>query len=89
MSPGEISFATRALGAPAGWDKERHGECAVLPIRDHEGTMQSAWYPSKEEIAALVLGAPVILTVWGPSHPPVAVGVEAPHKIDDAHLEKP
>lgn len=89
MTPGEIRFATRALGAPAGWDPAKDGECMTLPIRDHEGTMSSAWYPSKEEIAALVLGAPVVLTIWGTSHPPVAVSVEAPRIIDTAHLEKP
>lgn len=78
MNPGEIRNATRLLGAPEGWDPSKQGECSALPIRDHDGTMQSAWYPSKEEIAALVLGAPVVLTVWGCSHPPVAVSVEAP-----------
>lgn len=78
MTPGEIQFATRALGAPDDWDSAKNGECAVLLIRDREGTMQSAWYPSKEEIAALVLGKPVILTVWGRAHPPVALEVEAP-----------
>lgn len=76
MSPGEIKFATRALGAPTGWDASKHGECDVLPIRDRDGTMQSAWYPSVEEIALLVAGRPVILTVWGSSHPPVSVNVE-------------
>jgi hypothetical protein len=77
MTPGEIPFATRALGAPAGWDGHRHGDCQVLPIRDRDGYMQSAWYPTEEEIALLVLGKPVVLTVWGTSHPPVSVNVEA------------
>lgn len=75
MMPGEIRFATRALGAPADWDAEKQGECMTLPIRDRDGTMQSAWYPSEEEIAALILGKPVILTIWGSAHPPVSVGV--------------
>lgn len=77
MTPGEIRFATRALGAPPDWDP-RQGECATLPIRDRDGTMQSAWYPTVEEIALMIAGGPVILSVWGSSHPPVAITVEEP-----------
>lgn len=76
MQPGEIRFATRTLGAPEGWDAEKNGECATLPIRDRNGTMQSAWYPSIEEIAMMIAGRPVILTVWGSAHPPVSLHVE-------------
>jgi hypothetical protein len=79
MNPGEIKNATRALGAPESWDKDRLGECSTLPIRDTSinGSlvMQSAWYPTREEIEAMCLGEPVILTIYGRSHPPVSLHV--------------
>lgn len=77
MKPGPIQFATRALGAPEGWDRAKHGDCDVLEIRDRNGTMESAWFPTDEEKAAIAAGRPVILTVWGSAHPPVAVNVPA------------
>lgn len=77
MTPGRIDGATRALGAPDGWDESKDGPCDVLHVRDRGGVMESAWYPSEEEKAAIAAGRPVILTVWGSGHPPVSVNVEA------------
>lgn len=82
MNPGEIEFATRALGAPTTWDEEKHGKCATLAIRDRVSNgshiMESAWYPTPEEIAAIVSGKPVILSIWSHTHPPVSLNVEVP-----------
>jgi len=90
MKPGPIQFATRALGAPEGWDREKHGDCDVLEVRDRDGQMDSAWYPTDEEKAAIAAGRPVILTVWGSGHPPVSVNVEPQdgHK-EDLHGAEP
>lgn len=81
MNPGRMLFMTRALGAPADWDSEKQGECEVLEIRDRDGVMESAWYPTDQEKAAIATGRPVILTVWGSTHPPVSLNVE-PHPTD-------
>lgn len=75
MNPGPTQHATRALGAPEGWDREKHGDCSVLPIRDIAGRMESTWYPTPQERAEIMRGQPIVLSVWGTSHPPVSVNV--------------
>lgn len=78
------------LGKPDNWDDSKDGECASLHVRDHasSGTriMQSAWYPNQEELARLAAGEPVILSIWGGSHPPVAVDVPGNEKINKGKL---
>lgn len=69
----KIDGATRTLGESQGY--------IGLPLRDTlvnctvggEGTpaMQSAWRPSADEVAALLRGGVIVLTVLGTSHPPV------------------
>lgn len=39
------------------------------------GSIVSVWRPSSEERALIAAGAPVMLTIIGTGHPPVAVGV--------------
>lgn len=75
-----IEGATRNLGAPAGWDRDKDGRCLGLPIRDDESDgglplMTSAWTPTPEELARLNAGASIHLTIVGRAHPPVAVEV--------------
>jgi hypothetical protein len=78
MTPGKIDGArVTVLRAPDGWDQEQFGECVDLQVRLGNGTIESAWYPSDEEKAAIAAGRPVILTIWGGAHPPVSVNVEA------------
>lgn len=74
MKPIEIKHATRVLGPPPSWEGER--QCDPLAIRDRGDMMQSAWRPSIEEIALMVAGGAVVLSVWGNAHPPVAITVE-------------
>lgn len=77
MHPGHIAGTTRSLRAPENWSRENNGPCSSLPIRDGERRglphMESAWFPTPEEIAAIVAGAPVILRIVGTAHPPVAL----------------
>lgn len=85
MEIGRIEGATRNLGAPAGWDREKHGVCGGLPIRDEPHrpgvpAMVSAWFPTPDEMARLQSGAPLYLTVLGEVHPPVAMAVGNPPK---------
>lgn len=75
MNPGKIAGANRGMTKPVGWDEARHGPCATLPVLDTGETLQSAWFPSPEEIAAIQQGCPVILNVWGQRQPVVAIGV--------------
>lgn len=42
MHIGRILGATRNLGAPADWDKSKHGTCGGLPIRDEMTTAGKA-----------------------------------------------
>lgn len=80
MQIGRIEGCTRVLGKSQGY--------LGLPLRDillHDmvngpGTpaMQTVWEPTPDEIAAIVAGAPVVLTVLGTAHPPVMVGVGEP-----------
>lgn len=76
MTPGHIKGANRYLGAPDNWDPAKDGTCETLPIRDDGKLLESAWVPTADELAALNRGAPVILTIWGRSHPVVSVNVE-------------
>ncbi|MEF2552008.1 hypothetical protein VQ042_11655 [Aurantimonas sp. A2-1-M11] len=73
MIIGRIEGATRTLGKSQGY--------LGLPIRDvrlncsvgGDGTpaMQTAWFPTPDELAAVNAGAPIHLTVLGTAHPPV------------------
>lgn len=72
----EIKYATRVLGPPSSWEGEH--ECDSLAIRDRGDMMQSAWRPSIKEIALMIAGGVIVLSVWGDAHPPVAITVEEP-----------
>jgi hypothetical protein len=65
------------LGAPKDWDEERDGTCVGLPIHiDLErGVMYSFWQPSEQDIANILAGVPIRLSVFGSGHPPVAIAV--------------
>lgn len=79
MHVGRIQNATRNLVAPVDWDKDKHGACGGLPIRDENTTagkaMVSAWFPTPDEIKRIVEGAPIYLIVVGQVHPPVDMRV--------------
>lgn len=75
MNPGKMAGANRALTKPRDWDVAKQGECCTLPVLDTGIFMQSAWYPSPEELMLLNAGHPVVLQIWSRSHPPVSIGV--------------
>lgn len=72
----------RTLGAPKGWDKEKHGTCAGLPVYaevvNGQMVMTSAWKPNAEELVALQNGGCVAMVIYGGLHPPIALGVFPP-----------
>lgn len=73
MEIGRIQGTTRVIGKSQGY----YG----LPLRDiiindtvtgpETPAMETAWFPTPEELAALQAGAPIILRVVGTGHPPV------------------
>lgn len=86
MEIGRIRDTTRVLGKTQGY----YG----LPIRDivindsvtgpDTPAMETAWFPSPDELAALQAGAPIILRLCGTAHPPVMLYTgELPERIDE------
>lgn len=71
---------TRAPGAPADWNAERHGPVQALPIIDHKVDglpyMRSHWRPTPAEMAALDAGGTITLDILGTAHPVIAMAVE-------------
>ncbi len=75
MQPGRITGCTRVIGQSQGY--------LGLPLRDilvddpvngqNTPAMETAWFPSPNEITAIARGAPVILRVLGRAHPPVLI----------------
>ena len=66
------------LGAPPGVPLD---ECNALPITrieysDGTPAVASYWRPTAPELALLVRGAAVRLTVLGRTHPPLMLGVD-------------
>ena len=66
------------LGAPAGWIQAEL-PCGALPITrtkiDGVDVVQSFWRPDASELAILVSGGMVFLSVVGVTIPPIAVDV--------------
>ncbi len=64
------------LGAPAGWDAAKHGECQGLPIMRDKGVCASLWELDAKERMSIACGANVWLRVFsGPTQPPVSLSV--------------
>jgi hypothetical protein len=68
--------ADKILGAPVGWESDRFGECAGLPVRMAEHGFISYWKPSIRERLAILFGRPVRLSTFSFSHPAVALDTE-------------
>ena len=79
MIPIRIHGATRVLGQPYGWNEERDGRCSPLAVRDEitsaGPTISSAWELTPAEVERVKAGAPIILSIIGNLHPPVAMRV--------------
>lgn len=80
MNPVDFKGRTILLGAPKGTPP---GECESLPVRitpvpggTYGAQIQSYWKPDPGELAALIAGGHVRLTVHGAGHPPVWLDVE-------------
>lgn len=76
MTPHFFIGHNRVFKAPPDWDhKGEQGECSDLPVLiDAEG-ITSVWKPSAEELAALVAGGGVCITICQHVQPVMALGV--------------
>lgn len=75
MKPYKHAMTTHTLGAPVGWDEQKYGPCAGLPVLHHEGVIYSFWRPSIRERIALLFGRSVQLGVVSNAQPPVSIEV--------------
>ena len=67
-----IEGTTRRIGKAQGYN----GLCVKdFAFEDGTPAMQTAWQPTPDEIARIVAGAPVYLTILGTGHPPVRLDV--------------
>lgn len=80
MELGRIEGATRVIGKSQGY--------ISLPLRDvltnctvngpDTPAMETAWFPTPAELAAINAGAPIILRILGTAHPPVYIDTGNP-----------
>lgn len=76
MIPVRTEEMKSTLAAPAGYESS----CAALPVLftknpDGQVVIVSAWMPTEKELKDLNEGKPVLLFVYGVTHPMVALGV--------------
>lgn len=78
MLHGRIEGSTRVLGKGQGFNGLwiRDSEEEVLGVMSP--IMESAWFPTPDELDALLKGAPVILKIVAAMHPPVLVSAGSP-----------
>lgn len=75
LNPVKQPHTNVIFGAPADWD-ESQGECVGLPVtRAEDGVLHSFWQPSETDIANILAGMPIRLSVFSSAHPPVAINV--------------
>lgn len=79
FNPIKTNRTNASLGAPTNWDATVDGECVALPVQidQEQGCFHSWWRPGLDELECLLNGGAVRLTVFGGSHPPVALNADA------------
>jgi hypothetical protein len=79
FDPIKTDLTNASLGAPPNWDPAVDGECVALPVQidPGQGCFHSWWRPSQDDLERLLNGGAVRLTVFGGSHPPVALNADA------------
>lgn len=80
MLPTQHPSNNGVLGAPTSWDQSAT-PCSALAITrtevDGHQVIASFWRPDSVELAMLQAGKPVVLFVYGSTHPVVSMGVAA------------
>ena len=78
MRPTQHPSNNDVLGAPPGVAIEQCRPLYITRVMFDSG-IPAVWSyrePSPEERAAIAAGAPVRLSCWGMTHPPVSIGVD-------------
>lgn len=82
MTPEPFTGVNTMMKAPENWNEAQLGPCHDMPVFIGNGIVLSTWRPSEEEIALLVGGGSVLLTVAGTNMPPVQVEVVRRSALD-------
>lgn len=78
MLPLRISNATRILAET----QDEYYALAILDeVIDGQPQMTSVWEPTPKELADLMAGGAVRLTILGTGHPPVMLTTQPPPKV--------
>lgn len=84
MRPIQHPSSNDVLLPPPGATREECKPLFITRVR-YEPSGQSGvisyWQPTPEQLALLNAGAPVWLSAWGHTHPPVAIGVEGDGRL--------
>ena len=84
MEPIHHPSANDVLGAPPGVQRDDCRALYITRVKYEPGGMPavvSYWQPTPEQLALLAAGKPVWLSVWGHTHPPLAIGVEGDGRL--------
>ena len=76
MTPEHNRFCNMLLDPPSG----EEADVESLPVFDTGESLISFWRPSEAELAALLAGGLITLTIMGATHPPVLLDAIAPLK---------
>lgn len=76
LTPEPFKGQDIVLGAPAGWDADKHGPCSGLPIKREDGVCMSVWGLTIRQRLAVLFGGKIVLRiVSGQTQPPVMLSV--------------
>lgn len=64
------------LGAPDGWDAEKHGECETITAKRDADGYTVAFKLEPHELERLLDGGKVVLKIFGAGFPPIAPWIE-------------
>lgn len=78
MNPIQHKSNNDVLAAPPGVPIEECAPLAITRVRFSNGmpAVWSFWQPTEAERKAIAAGAPVRMSCWGRTHPPIALHVD-------------
>lgn len=83
MTPEPFAGSNVLLKAPAGWNEEMNGPCMDQAAFVGNHRVVTVWRPDQEEIALLVGGGVLVLTLVTESAPPTQVRVLHSHVVNN------
>lgn len=74
MTPIHHPACNAVLRRPPGTTEEECGDLPIIrSVENGYNTVTSVWKPSPEEAEAIAKGGGIALTIWGSTHPPLAL----------------